>query len=276
MSKAMQFKARMKNLANQNHISAQAVLQIFMMERLLERISGSTYRDVFILKGGMLIAALVGIESRTTMDMDTTLRDYPLSQEMIGKALREICALPLEDEVTFSLDHIVPIREDDEYGGLRASILALYETIKTPLKIDITTGDKITPGAILYPFRSSFEDKTIEVWAYTTETILAEKVETILRRSVFNTRPRDFYDVYILMKCQGETVDNKVFMQALHATAEKRLSMQTIENGIQILQEIQADPVMRQRWDRYCREYHFARDIQFDDVIEIVRGMIHE
>ena len=156
MSKAMQLKARIKNLALKNHVPAQAVLQNFMLERLLERISLSKYKDMVILKGGMLIASMVGINSRTTMDMDATMRGYPLSEETIRTALSDICAIQVDDEVTLVLDHIVPIREDDEYGGYRAAIIARYESINTPLKIDITTGDIITPDAVRYAFHSNF------------------------------------------------------------------------------------------------------------------------
>jgi len=148
MSKAMQLKTKINNLALKNHIPAQAVLQNFMFERLLERISLSKYKDMIILKGGMLIASMVGINSRTTMDMDATFRGYPLTEEAIKSALSEICTIPLGDDVTFVLDHIAPIREGDEYGGFRVALIAKYETINTPLKIDLTTGDIITPDAI--------------------------------------------------------------------------------------------------------------------------------
>ena len=192
MSKAMQLKARIKNLALKNHIPAQAVLQNFMLESLLERIAISKYRDRVILKGGMLIASLVGIKSRTTMDMDATLQGFPLSEETIWQAFLDICAIPMDDEITLILDHIVPIQEADEYGGFRIAIIAKFESIKTPLKINITTGDIITPSAVRYSFQSHFDDKLIEIWAYNIETVLAEKVETILRRSVFNHGPGIF------------------------------------------------------------------------------------
>jgi len=270
MSKAMQLKAKIKNMAHKNHIPAQAVLQNFMLERLLERIALSKFKDMLILKGGMLIASMVGINSRTTMDMDATLRGYPLSEESIRAAISDICAIQVDDEVTLVLDHIEPIREDDKYGGLRVAIISRYETIHTPLKIDITTGDMITPGAIRYAFRSNFEDKVIEVWAYNIETILAEKVETILRRSVFNTRPRDFYDVYIIMKTQSHAVNRKIFITALKATSEQRLSLAALQEKEKILQAIQSDPTMRQRWDRYCKENYYATAIDFDEVIEIL------
>lgn len=270
----MQFKAKIKNLALENHISAQSILQNYMLERLLEKISISKYKDIFILKGGMLIASIVGINSRTTMDMDANLRGFPLSEETITKALLDICAIQLNDDVILSLGHIIPIREDDEYGGFRASIIAEYETIKTPLKIDITTGDIITPEAIRYAFHSIFNDRMIEVWAYNIETILAEKVETILRRGVLNTRPRDFYDVYIILKTQKHLIDIATFKKALIATMGKRMSLMMLDDKNKILLDLQSDAIMRQRWDRYCKEYYYANGIGFDEVIEVLIGFV--
>jgi predicted nucleotidyltransferase component of viral defense system len=275
MSKGMQLKDKIKNLALKNHVPAQAVLQNFMLERLLERISLSKYKDMLILKGGMLIASMVGINNRTTMDMDATLRGFPLSEETIREAFLEICTMHLDDDITLVLDHIVPIREDDEYGGYRVAIIAKYESINTPLKIDITTGDIITPDAIRYTFHSNFEDKLIEVWAYNIETILAEKVETILRRSVLNTRPRDFYDVNIIIKTQRKAVKKKIFINALNATSKKRGSLLALQNKETILRTIQSDTIMRQRWDRYCRENYYAKGIAFDDVIGLLIDIVN-
>jgi predicted nucleotidyltransferase component of viral defense system len=267
MNKAMQLKDKIKNLALKNHIPAQAVLQNFMLERLLERISVSKYKETFVLKGGMLIASMVGISNRTTMDMDATLRDYPLSEANIREIFSEICAIQLDDEVTLSLDHILSIREEDEYGGYRVAIVARYESINTPLKIGITTGDVITPKAVRYEFHSILSNKRIKVWAYNLETVLAEKVETILRRSVLNTRPRDFYDVYILVKTKRKTINDQTFIKALKATAERRGSLQALQGKDRILATIQSDPTMRQRWERYCRENYYAEGIDFDDLI---------
>ena len=275
MSKAMKLKAAIKNMALKNHVPAQAILQNFMLERLLERISISKYKDQVILKGGILIASMVGMSSRTTMDMDATLRGYPLSEATIRQAFEAICAIPLEDEVALVLDHIDPIREDDEYGGYRVAIIAKYEAINTPLKIDITTGDVITPEAIRYTFRSNFEDKTIEVWAYNPETILAEKVETILRRSVLNTRPRDFYDVYILLKAQPRTISKVTFIKALKATVEKRMSLDALQDKDKILLAIQSDAVMRKRWNRYCEENYYANEIVFDEVMGLLAALLN-
>ena len=258
MSKAMQLKAKIRNLALKNHVPAQAVLQNYMLERLLERIALSKYRDMVILKGGMLIASMVGIDSRTTMDMDATFRGYPLSEESIRGAMSDICAIHIDDNITLALAHIESIRADDEYDGFRVSIVSKFESINTPLKIDITTGDIITPGAIRYAFRSNFEDKLIEIWAYNVETILAEKVETILRRSVLNTRPRDFYYVYIIMKTQANAVNKKVFASALKATSANRMSLTALQDKEKILSTIRSDPKMRQRRERYCKENFYA------------------
>jgi predicted nucleotidyltransferase component of viral defense system len=274
MSKVMQLKDRIKNLALKNHVPAQAILQNLMLERLLERISISKYKDRLILKGGMLIASLVGINCRTTMDMDATLKGNPISEEAIRAAMSEICAIPLDDETKFGLDHIVPIREEDEYGGYRISIIATYESIITPLKIDITIGDIITPGAVRYAFHSNFENKVIEVWAYNIETIMAEKIETILRRSVLNTRPRDFYDIYIIMKTQHKAIDKRVMTAALNATSKKRMSLIALKDKENIIRTIQLDPIMRKRWERYCKENYYANSIEFDEVIKVLTEMI--
>jgi predicted nucleotidyltransferase component of viral defense system len=267
MNKTMQLKDKIKNLALKNHIPAQAVLQNFMLERLLERISLSKYKEMFVLKGGMLIASMVGISNRTTMDMDATLRGYPLSEDNIRDIFAEICAIPLEDEVTLTLDHILPIREEDDYGGYRVAIIARYESINTPLKIDMTTGDVITPRAVRYEYHSILSNKRIKVWAYNLATILAEKVETILRRSVLNTRPRDFYDVYIIVKTKRQEINAKTFIAALKATSERRGSLQALQGRDRILGTIQSDPTMRQRWERYCKENYYAEGVEFDDVI---------
>lgn len=273
MSRSMQLKARIKNLALKHHISAQAVLQNFMLERLLERISLSTYKDRFILKGGMLIASLVGIDSRTTMDMDATLTGYSLSEETLQATLSDICDMQLSDDTTFILNYIEPIRDDNEYGGFRVAILAKYESINTSLKLDITTGDVITPSAVQYAFHSGFEKKTISVWAYNIETILAEKVETILRRGLLNTRLRDFYDVYILVKTKK--INKKLFISALNATTQQRGSLATLQDNENILTIIKTDVTLIQRWQLYVEENYYARDIEFEEIIDTLNNLMN-
>ena len=206
------------------------------------------------------------------MDMDATLTGFPLSDETLRSALTDICNIQLDDDTNFTLDYIAHIREEDEYGGYRAAILARYEAINTPLKFDITTGDVMTPGAVPYAFHSSFENKIIEVWAYNIETILAEKVETILRRSVLNTRLRDFYDVYIIAKRQ--TINKQLFVTALTATSRQRASLTALQDKEKIMATIQADSTMMQRWHRYCEENYYAKDIEFEDVISVLVDLV--
>lgn len=264
-SKAMSIKAKIKNMAKKNNISAQIVLQNYMFERFLERISKSDYKDKFILKGGMLIAAMVGIDNRSTMDMDATLKVYPLNADKLSNVISDICGIDLNDDVVFSFKGITPIRDDDEYGGYRASIQAILETIITPMQIDITTGDAITPREILYRFKAIFEEKYIEIWAYNIETVLAEKYETILRRGVFNTRPRDYYDIYILTKTQS--FDKELFAKALNATVTHRNSSFVVADRNKIINEIEGNEGLINRWNKYRKEYFYAQDITFQDII---------
>ena len=269
--KAMSLKAKIRNLAREKDMSAQVVLQNYMFERFLERLSKSAYRDKFILKGGILIAALVGIDNRATMDMDTTIKNYPINIESLTKAIKEICSITIEDDVSFSFSDIKAIRDDDAYGGYRVSIISEYDTITTPLQIDITTGDVITPKEILYLFKKIFEEGIIGIWAYNIETVLAEKVETILRRGELNTRPRDFYDVYILTKTQS--INNTVFAQALRSTAAHRETNHIFNNICNRLSEIHNSETLRSRWIKYTKDYRYADGISYEDVINSLRTL---
>ncbi|TCT15988.1 nucleotidyltransferase AbiEii toxin of type IV toxin-antitoxin system [Natranaerovirga pectinivora] len=216
-----------------------------MFERFLERLSISDYNDKFILKGGMLIAALVGIDNRATMDMDATIKNYPINSDALTKAINEICCLEVNDNVVFSFIGIDSIRDEDVYGGYRVSIKADYDTIITPIQIDITTGDAITPKEVFYLFKMIFEEGTIGVWAYNIETVLAEKVETIVRRGELNTRPRDFYDVYILTKTQK--FDNSVFVEALRKTAKHRETFHIFNDIEKRIEELQKSDSLKSR-----------------------------
>jgi predicted nucleotidyltransferase component of viral defense system len=271
MKNAMQLKALIRNIARENGISPQALLQNYMLERLLERISVSDYKDKFILKGGMLIAAMVGLDSRTTMDMDTTLRGMPLSEETTRVTLADILSIDLGDGIVFKLNDIVSIRGNDIYGGYRASITAVFDTIKTALKVDLTTGDRITPREVSYRFALMFEDRSINIMAYNTETVLAEKYETILRRSVMNTRMRDYYDMYILMNFRAQNIDYSLLRKAVNATATARESLMTIADADTILTLLSDDAIMQSRWALYQNEFSYANDIAWNDVILAAR-----
>lgn len=272
IGKAMSLKAKIKNLARKKDMSAQVVLQNYMFERFLVRLSKSTYHDNFILKGGLLIAALVGIDYRSTMDMDTTVKNYPINVESLIKAIEEICNITIDDEVTFSFSGIDSIRDDDVYGGYRVSIIADYDTITTPMQIDITTGDAITPSEVLSLYKMIFEDGSFSVWTYNIETILAEKVETILRRGELNTRPRDFYDVYILSKTQK--YDHSLFGEALNATAIHRETTHIFTNINSRLDVIGESITLRSRWIRYTKDYRYAEGISYDEVIYAIKDLV--
>lgn len=270
MKNAMQLKAIIKNMAKQKNISAQLVLQNYMLERLLERISVSKYRDNFILKGGFLIAAMVGLDTRATMDMDVTLKGYPVNEETIQKMFQEICGIELNDEVTFTLRQIGEIRENDEYSGYRVALTADYPPMAVPLKLDVTTGDKITPKEIEYSFKLLLEDRSISILAYNLETILAEKLETVISRSDQNTRPRDYYDIYVLMKLQSHNIDLPSLKEALAATCKKRGSAETVKEYKQIMDRVKNSTVMQEQWIRYQKEFDYASDIPFEDTCDTV------
>lgn len=276
MKNAMQLKAIIKNIAKEKSISAQLVMQNFMLERLLERVSVSKYQDSFILKGGFLIAAMVGLDSRATMDMDATIKGIPVTEDTVKEVFIEICAIPLLDNVIFTFISIEDIREDDEYAGYRVSLSANFPPMEVPLKLDITTGDKITPKEISYEFKLLLEDRCIRVLAYNLETVLAEKLETIISRGNQNTRPRDFYDVYILNKLQSNNIEIEQLKSAVHATAEKRGSGMVLTNYQDILEAIQSSEIMQNHWRRYQKDFEYANDISFEATCNSVRNLMEQ
>ena len=273
MSGAMSLKARIRNIAKAKNIPAQVILQNYMFERLLVRLSSSEYQDKFVLKGGILVAALVGLDNRATMDLDTTLKGLPLTQKAIRTALVAICAIAVDDGVTFDVGTITPIREDDIYGGYRVALTARFDSLLTPLTIDISTGDAITPDAVQLSFYEIFNaEKSFNLWAYNIETVLAEKVETILRRTVFNTRPRDFYDVYILATTQ--TFDMNIFQSALQATAQHRQTESQIQDISGILNIIESSPELLAMWEKYRKQFAYAREIEHGMIIGKLRALL--
>ena len=272
-SKAMSLKDRIRNHAKKNHIAAQVVLQNFLFERFLVRLSKSKYKDKFIIKGGMLISAIVGLDTRSTMDLDTTLKDLPLTEEIIRAAIDAISNVTLDDEVEFHIVSIELIRKDDQYGGYRVKLNAVYDTINTPLSNDVSTGDVITPGAIQYEFSGLFnENEHITLWGYNIETVLAEKVETILSRGVFNTRPRDYYDIYILATTQNYS--QGIFDMALSATATHRGSTKIISDRTAIVSRIAGSEVLQEMWMKYQNRFSYAKEIPFTVIIEALKNLL--
>lgn len=267
----MQLKAFIKNQAARKHISAQLVMQNYMLERLLERISVSKYQRNFILKGGFLISAIVGLDTRTTMDLDTTIKGFDLTHESLSEIFREICEIQVDDDVKFQIERVEDIRETDDYPGIRVFLTAVYEPIKTSLTVDVTTGDKITPREIEYHFKCLFDEKEIAVLAYNLETVLAEKLETILSRGETNTRPRDFYDAYILYQLRWDEVDKAVLQQAFRTTAKKRGSEWILEESKDLIAEIRENQDLKKRWEKYRKDYEYAKDITYEDVMDVVK-----
>ena len=266
-----QLKGAIRNLAKKKGIHAQEVLQIFMFERIIERLSVSPYKDRFILKGGLLISAILGVAERTTMDMDTTVRGLPMDEQSIQKAISEILDQPVDDGIEFQLLDLTPIREDDEYENFRASIQATYGKMKIPMKIDITTGDEITPKEIQFSYPFLFDDRRVMVKAYTQETILAEKYETIIRRNVGNTRARDFYDLHLLYRLYRENADWNLLKQAVLATAKKRDSLSVLQDTNRILLALEESTVLQDLWKRYQSQNLYAREITYPAIMESVK-----
>ena len=266
MKSSTQIKALIRNLAKEKEVNAQILLRNYMLERLLERISRSEYKDNFILKGGMLVAALVGVDMRSTIDMDATIKSFPVDQESIEAVFNVILGMPIDDGVEMTLKQIDEIRDEDQYNGYRVSIEARMDNARIPIKVDITTGDQITPKEVIYTFDLLLEDRSIDILAYNIETVIAEKFETLITRGITNTRMRDFYDIYILVKLQGHRVDHSVLGDAVRKTAEKRGSISALSSGQAILDEVRFDDGMQRHWLNYQRKNSYADDISWEDI----------
>lgn len=270
-------KAKIKNKAGGNSDKSQIMLRIYLMERLLERVSLSKYRDNFVLKGGLLVSSLVGVDMRSTMDVDTTVKSLSLNKESSQRILEEIMAIDLEDGVAFRITKVQDIMEGHEYEGVRFMIECTMDKLKQTIKIDISTGDEITPRAIAYKLPLIIEDRSIDLWAYNLETLLAEKLETIMVRAEANTRMRDFYDIHVLLKQEVVTVDRAILKNAFYATCKRRESIEQIATIDDVINKIADDGVMRQQWYNYRKTNYYVGNLEWDDVIEsakILRKMI--
>jgi len=267
----MQLNALIRNKAAGDGDKAQILLRIYMMERLLERISVSGYRDNFILKGGMLVSSLVGVDMRTTMDIDTTVRALPLTQEKAKAFLEEIMAIDLEDNVSFRITKIEDIMEGHEYEGFRFHIEGVLEKLRQTIKIDISTGDAITPAAVKYELPLILENRTIGLWAYNMETLLAEKLETVMTRAEANTRMRDFYDIYILTRQEVIEINPTHLKEAFAATCRKRGSEAAIPSFDEVLESIEASPEIQDAWKNYRKNNPYVEDLTWGEAIHSVK-----
>ena len=274
-SNANSFKAKIKNISKDKGIPAQQVQQHYLIEQVLKLISTSSYRDSFIVKGGYLIGQMIGLDKRTTMDLDVTLKGTEMSRENLIHIFEEILCSKT-DGFSFSVDKLEPIRQDDEYGGFSLKLNATFDSLKEVVFIDITTGDKITPREITYSMTSIFTNESIQIWTYNLETVLAEKLETIISRGLASTRPRDRYDLFTLYKLRKEEINLEVLKNALENTAKKRKSKDTIDNWEEQVRGIEISDYQKELWIRYQRQFKYAKDISFDNSVQVIREIMQQ
>ena len=263
-----------KKLAKDSGLTQLELYQRFMFERILERISVSKYNENFILKGGLLLSAMLGINSRSTRDMDISIKGIDVSQEKMLKILNEILSIDIDDKVKFEVVNITDIRADDEYGGNKYHLVGRLENLKVSLEIDISTGDEITPKELNFEYISIFDNKKINIGTYNIETILSEKIETILRRGKYNTRMKDYYDVYFFLMKLKKDINIKIFKQAFNNTLRKREAFDYYNDYKQILDLIAEDDRITNYWNTYKKKNKYAENIEFKDIVKILKEFL--
>ena len=269
-----QIKGRIKSVAKQNNADARTLMRIYMMERFLERLAQSEYRDNFIIKGGILVTAMIGVAHRSTMDIDTCMKNLNLSAEDALRVVNQVKDIDLDDGVSFEVKDVSNIMDEMEYPGIRVTMNANVGRLITPLKIDISTGDVITPRAIEFNYDLLLEDRSISLWSYNLETILAEKLQTVLARGILNTRMRDFYDIRMLLDTYEDKVNKAVLKDAFAATCKKRGTDHLQEQAEEIIKIIEADEQLRVLWRAYQKKYSYAAEIDYASVISGVRKLM--
>ena len=274
-SNAMSFKAKIKNIAKEKGIPPQQVQQHYLIEEVLNLISKSSYRNSFIVKGGYLIGQMIGLDKRTTMDLDVTLKGNSLNRDNLINIFEEI-VLNTTSVFSFTVDKLEPIRQDDIYGGFSIKLNATFDTLNEVIFIDVTTGDKITPREISYSMPSLFTNQTIDVWTYNLETVLAEKLETIISRGVASTRPRDRYDLFTLFKLRKNQIDFTILKRAVENTSEKRNSKELIKNWKNQVRGIETSDYQKNLWIRYQRQFKYAKDISFEESVQIINEIMKQ
>ena len=262
-------KEKIKSFSEKNNLKAQEVLQMYFFERFLARLEKSKYRVNFIIKGGFLISSIIGIQNRTTMDIDTTIKGVPIKEEIIKEIILEILNIEVNDEIEFVLGKIENIREISEYENYRLHLTANFEKIKNPLKIDITTGDVIIPSEIKYSYETIFKEK-LNILVYSLETLIAEKYETIIKRNITTTRLRDFYDIYMIFKLKNDKIDVNNLKQAIWETAKNRNSMEEISESKEILEDVKNDEYLNKPWNIYKKENKYVDNIQFSEILKLL------
>ncbi|MFQ7170341.1 MAG: nucleotidyl transferase AbiEii/AbiGii toxin family protein [Christensenellales bacterium] len=269
-----QIKGRIKSVAKQNNADARTLMRIYMMERFLERLAQSEYRDNFIIKGGILVTAMIGVAHRSTMDIDTSMKNLNLSAEDALRVVDQVKDIDLDDGVSFEVKDVSNIMDEMEYPGIRVTMNANVGRLITPLKIDISTGDVITPRAIEFNYDLLLEERSISLWSYNLETILAEKLQTVLARGILNTRMRDFYDIRMLLDTYEDKVNKAVLKDAFAATCKKRRTDHLQEQAEEIIKIIEADEQLQVLWRAYQKKYSYATEIDYASVISGVRKLM--
>ena len=269
-----QIKGRIKSVAKQNNADVRTLMRIYMMERFLERLAQSEYRDNFIIKGGILVTAMIGVAHRSTMDIDTSMKNLNLSAEDALRVVNQVKDIDLDDGVSFEVKDVSNIMDEMEYPGIRVTMNANVGRLITPLKIDISTGDVITPRAIEFNYDLLLEDRSISLWSYNLETILAEKLQTVLVRGILNTRMRDFYDIRMLLDTYEDKVNKAVLKDAFAATCKKRGTDHLQEQAEEIIKIIEADEQLQVLWRAYQKKYSYAAEIDYASVISGVRKLM--
>ena len=264
-------RGKCKAIAKKHGVMAQEVMQMYLFERFLARLEKSEYASRFVLKGGLLISSLIGVENRTTMDMDATLQAISLDEESVSRMISDICAISCDDGASFAFESVEPIREDDDYGGLRAHIRSRFGRMDTPMKIDLTTGDVITPGAIEYPFPMMFDEGSLRVMSYPLATCVAEKYESLVKRGALTTRARDLYDIYRFVELYGGSLDWDSASVAIGKTAEHRGSLELMGDFSRVCDEMLASEAICSMWEAYARNNSFAASISLKEALNAVR-----
>lgn len=276
MVNIIEFKNKIKSVEEEYDLNHYEVLQRFIFERILERISISKYNSNFILKGGLFLSAIFGINERSTKDIDTTIIGIDISKTEMVKILNEILNIDLNDGTTFNIVNITDIREESEYGGNKYNIIGKIENIKVQLEIDISTGDKVTPREMKYKYQSIFENKSIIINCYNLETILAEKLETILRRGKFNSRMKDYYDVYYILNNLYDDIDILILNNAIKNTFNKRDSIKYLNDYKEIILSIKNGSIINNLWNAYSSKYKYACNIKFSNILETIENILDD
>lgn len=269
---SMQLKDKLKNISNEKKVDFNTLVRLYMYDRFIERLSVSKYKDNFILKGGFYLSTLFGVENRTTMDIDTAFKNANFNEETIVKMIKEIVSIEIDDNAKLSYLGISPIRDEDEYGGFRADIQIEIDNIKEKFHIDIATGDPITPKEINYKYKPILGDSYVILWAYNIETVLAEKIETILSRVELNGRMRDFYDIYLIYTKDWDNVNLEDFVKAIEKTFYKR---EYVGEPLLALDLIMDSTILKDRWKSYQKRYEYAKNIDFDEILICLEKIIN-